>query len=223
MTTADAVALLERLLPVVVFLLAITVVAEVAERAGVFDVAGHWVAHAGRHRAWALWLLFALLAVGCTVVLSLDTTAVLLTPVGLAVARQVGLDARVFAVTTLWIANTGSLLLPVSNLTNLLALNTFERQGLGHADYVRLAWAPALACVVVTLALARPAAPAHPRGVVCRRPSTRAARRACCCAGRPPCASPWGRSSPSAHRRGPCRSWRPRCCSWWPGGAPRSC
>jgi len=71
-TTADAVALLERLLPVVVFLLAITVVAEVAERAGVFDVAGHWVAHAGRHRAWALWLLFALLAVGCTVVLSLD-------------------------------------------------------------------------------------------------------------------------------------------------------
>ena len=153
MTSADAVALLERLLPVVVFLLAITVVAEVAERAGVFDVAGHWVAHAGRHRAWALWLLFALLAVGCTVVLSLDTTAVLLTPVGLAVARQVDLDARVFAVTTLWIANTGSLLLPVSNLTNLLALNTFERQGLGHVDYVRLAWAPALACILVTLAL----------------------------------------------------------------------
>ena len=153
MTTADAAALFERLLPVVVFLLAITVVAEIAERAGVFDVAGHWVAHAGRHRAWALWLLFALLAVGCTVVLSLDTTAVLLTPVGLAVARQVGLDARVFAVTTLWIANTGSLLLPVSNLTNLLALNTFERQGLGHADFVRLAWAPALACVVVTLTL----------------------------------------------------------------------
>jgi len=152
-TAAAAVALLERLLPVVVFLLAITVVAEVAERAGVFDVAGHWVAHAGRHRAWALWLLFALLAVGCTVVLSLDTTAVLLTPVGLAVARQVDLDARVFAVTTLWVANTGSLLLPVSNLTNLLALNTFERQGLGHADYVRLAWAPALACIVVTLAL----------------------------------------------------------------------
>jgi len=109
-TAADAVALLERLLPVVVFLLAITVVAEVAERAGVFDVAGHWVAHAGRHRARALWLLFALLAVGCTVLLSLDTTAVLLTPVGLAVARQVDLDARVFAVTTLWIDNTGSLL-----------------------------------------------------------------------------------------------------------------
>lgn len=98
--------------------------------------------------------LFALLAVLCTVVLSIDTTAVLLTPVGLAVARQVGLDARLFAVTTLWIANTGSLLLPVSNLTNLLALGTsFQRQGLGHGDYLALAWAPALACVVVTLLL----------------------------------------------------------------------
>ena len=151
-------------------------VAEVAERAGVFDVAGHWVAHAGRHRAWALWLLFALLAVGCTVVLSLDTTAVLLTPVGLAVARQVGLDARVFAVTTLWLANTGSLLLPVSNLTNLLALNTFERQGLGHADYVRLAWAPALACVVVTLALVALLHRRTLRRSVRRRPAAGAAR-----------------------------------------------
>lgn len=146
-------ALGDRLWPVVLFLLAITVTAEVAERAGVFDVAGHRVAHLGRHRAWALWVLFAVLAVACTVVMSLDTTAVLLTPVGLAVARQVGLDARIFAVTTLWVANTGSLLLPVSNLTNLLALHSFEARGLGHGDYVRLAWAPALACVVVTLAL----------------------------------------------------------------------
>ena len=149
----EAIGALERLVPIVVFLLAITVVAEIAERAGVFDVAGHWVAHAGRHRAWALWVLFALLAVLSTVVLSIDTTAVLLTPVGLAVARQVGLDARLFAVTTLWIANTGSLLLPVSNLTNLLALHSFQRQGLGHVDYLALAWAPALACVVVTLLL----------------------------------------------------------------------
>ena len=171
MTSADAVALLERLLPVVVFLLAITVVAEVAERAGVFDVAGHWVAHAGRHRAWALWLLFALLAVGCTVVLSLDTTAVLLTPVGLAVARQVDLDARVFAVTTLWIANTGSLLLPVSNLTNLLALNTFERQGAGACRLRAARLGSGARLRRGDPGPRRPAAPTHARRVVCRGPS----------------------------------------------------
>lgn len=146
-------AMVERLSTVAVFLLAMTVTAEIADRAGVFDVAGHRVARWGRHRAWALWVLFAALAVVCTVVMSIDTTAVLLTPVGLAVARQVGLDARLFAVTTLWIANTGSMLLPVSNLTNLLALHSFGRQGLGHGDFVRLAWAPALACVVATLVL----------------------------------------------------------------------
>ncbi|MEO7421233.1 MAG: SLC13 family permease [Ornithinibacter sp.] len=153
MSVADALDLGARLLPVMVFLLAITVTAEVAERAGVFDVAGHWVAHTGRRRIWLLWGLFATLSVVCTVVLSIDTTAVLLTPVGIAVARQIGLDPRLFAVTTLWIANTGSLLLPVSNLTNLLALDTFARQGLDHGDFVALSWAPALVCVVVTLLL----------------------------------------------------------------------
>ncbi|MGG5260955.1 SLC13 family permease [Phycicoccus avicenniae] len=153
MTTADALALAERLGPVVVFLLAITVTAELAERAGVFDVAGHGVARLGGGRRWLLWVLFAGLAVVATIVLSLDTTAVLLTPVGLAVAAQVGLDPRLLAVTTLWIANTGSLLLPVSNLTNLLALHTLESDGLGHGDYVRMAWVPALVAVVVTLVL----------------------------------------------------------------------
>jgi arsenical pump membrane protein len=152
-TSADLVALAERLLPVAVFLVAVTVVAELAQRAGVFEVAGHGVARLGRHRAWLLWLLFAALAVGSTVVLSLDTTAVLLTPVGLAVALQEGLDTRLFAVTTLWVANTGSLLLPVSNLTNLLALHRLSGAGDGHAAYLRLSWAPALVAVVVTLAL----------------------------------------------------------------------
>ncbi|MBM6399341.1 SLC13 family permease [Phycicoccus sonneratiae] len=153
MTSTEALALAERLGPVVVFLLAITVTAELAERAGVFDVAGHAVARVGGGRRWLLWVLFSGLAVLATIVLSLDTTAVLLTPVGLAVAAQVGLDPRLLAVTTLWIANTGSLLLPVSNLTNLLALHTLGRAGLGHTDFVRASWAPALVAVVVTLAL----------------------------------------------------------------------
>ncbi len=144
---------LTRVAPIVAFLLAVTVVAELSDRFGVFDVAGHWLARRGRHRVWLLWLLFAGFAVGCTVVLSLDTTAVLLTPVGLAIARQIGARPRPFALTTLWIANTGSLLLPVSNLTNLLALDRFERLGVSHAGYVRLAWLPALGAILATLAM----------------------------------------------------------------------
>ena len=151
MTSADLVELVARVGPVLVFLLAITVVAEIADRAGVFDVAGHWATRAGRHRTLLLWLLFVLVAVACTVVLSLDTTAVLLTPVGLAVARQLDLSPVPFALSTLWLANTASLLLPVSNLTNLLALHRFEQLGLGHAGYVRLAALPALGAVLGTV------------------------------------------------------------------------
>lgn len=153
MTLTPVLDELARVLPVAVFLIAITVVAELADRAGVFDVAGHWIARRGGHRMWSLWLLFSLFAVTCTVFLSLDTTAVLLTPVALAIARQVGVAPRPFALTTLWIANTGSLLLPVSNLTNLLALQRFQAMGVDHAAYVRLALVPATVSVVMTLAV----------------------------------------------------------------------
>ncbi len=142
-----------QVLPVALFLLTITVTAEVAQVAGVFDVAAHALVRRARQRVVVLWLLFALLAVVCTIFLSLDTTAVLLTPVGLAVARQTGIPPLPFALTTLWVANTGSLLLPVSNLTNLLAMHRFEDLGATHGDYLRVAALPALVSIIVTLAL----------------------------------------------------------------------
>ncbi len=55
--------------------------------------------------------------------------------------------------TTVWLANTASLLLPVSNLTNLLALHRFQALGLSLADYVSITWLPALVSVLVTVAV----------------------------------------------------------------------
>jgi arsenical pump membrane protein len=140
-----------RVSPVLIFLVAITVVAEIADAAGVFDVAGHWAARAGHGRTWLLWLLIVGLSCLSTIVLSLDTTAVLLTPVVIAVARQLRLDPLPFAMTTLWLANTASLLLPVSNLTNLLALHQFSTLGLGPSGYVSLAVRPASAAIAATV------------------------------------------------------------------------
>lgn len=142
--------LVERIGPVVGFLIALTVVAEVADRAGVFDVAGHWAARAARGRVLRLWLLIVVLATVSTIVLSLDTTAVLLTPVVLAVAAQAELDGTVFALTTVWLANTASLLLPVSNLTNLLALHSFSAIP-DHPSYLSVMWIPALVAIVATV------------------------------------------------------------------------
>lgn len=145
--------LLHRVLPVLAFLVAITVVAELSEAAGVFEVASHRASRLARGRVWLLWLLVVVLASLATVVLSLDTTAVLLTPVVLALARQLHVSTAAFAMTTVWLANTASLLLPVSNLTNLLSLQRMHELGIGVGGFVRLTWLPAIVVVVVTVAV----------------------------------------------------------------------
>ncbi|ROQ41476.1 arsenite efflux membrane protein ArsB [Frondihabitans sp. PhB188] len=116
-------ALLDRVAPVLGFVIGLTIVADLAAEAGLFAGLADVAARVAGGRVWVLWLLVVLLAVLCTVFLSLDTTAVLLTPVVVLVARKVGASPLPFAFTTVWIANCGSLLLPVSNLTNLLAVH----------------------------------------------------------------------------------------------------
>lgn len=138
----------ERALPLLAFVLFISVVAELASRAGVFEVLADRMAGVARGSVPVLWLLVVVLATVATAVLSLDTTAVLLTPVVLALAAQLELPPMVFAFTTVWLANTASLFLPVSNLTNLLSLHVLDYSA---PDFVRLTWPAALAAVAVTV------------------------------------------------------------------------
>src|ERR1700710_1583554 len=123
---SDARAVLGRVAPILLFLVAVTVLAELAEAAGVFDVAAVRMARLGRGSVVGLFLLVALLGKATTVLLSLDTTAVLLTPVVLSLAARLRLNPLPFAFLAVWIANAASLLLPVSNLTNLLALDRLD-------------------------------------------------------------------------------------------------
>ena len=139
-----------RLAPVLGFLVAITALAGIADAAGVFRATATRCARLGRGRVPVLFALVVVLAVLTTVVLSLDTTAVLLTPVVLALTRELDLPPLPFALATVWLANTGSLLLPVSNLTNLLAE---DRLGLDRGEYVSAMAAPAAVAVVVTTAV----------------------------------------------------------------------
>lgn len=145
------VALAERVLPILAFVLGLTIVAELAADAGVFDWLADLAARVGRGRTLGLWLAVVVLAVASTVFLSIDTTAVLLTPIVITLARRVGLPPMPFALTTVWLANTASLLLPVSNLTNLLAVG---RIGLsGPLAFAALMAAAALAAIVVPCAI----------------------------------------------------------------------
>jgi arsenical pump membrane protein len=146
----DAHSVLNRVAPILLFLAAVTVVAELADAAGVFDVAAHVAAGLGRGRVVVLWLLVVVLATLTTIVLSLDTTAVLLTPVVLALATSLKLPTLPFALTTVWLANTASLLLPVSNLTNLLAV---DRLHWSAATYASHTWPAAMVAIVVTVVI----------------------------------------------------------------------
>jgi len=144
----DAADVLARVGPVLAFLVGVTVVAELADDSGVFAVTAREAARLARGRTVRLWLLLATLGTFTTIVLSLDTTAVLLTPVVLSVAEQLDVHPLPLAMTTVWLANTASLLLPVSNLTNLLALRPLDLTEAQFAAHMAL---PAVAAVVVTL------------------------------------------------------------------------
>ncbi|AIV40425.1 MULTISPECIES: SLC13 family permease [unclassified Curtobacterium] len=148
---SDLGALADRVVPVLAFVLGLTIVSELAADAGVFDRLADLAARVGGGRTIGLWAAVVVLAVVCTVFLSIDTTAVLLTPIVITLARRVGLPPMPFALTTVWLANTASLLLPVSNLTNLLAVD-----GIGLDGPIPFAglmvWA-ALAGVVVPCAV----------------------------------------------------------------------
>lgn len=147
----EALAVAERVWPILLFVIAITVVTELAAEAELFRVVAQRAARWGLGRSWMLWLLVVLIAVLCTVFLSLDTTAVLLTPVVVLLARHVGLPPLPFALTTVWLANTASLLLPVSNLTNLLAQHALG--GISPVAFAALLWAPALVAIAVPVAV----------------------------------------------------------------------
>ncbi len=143
-------ALALRTIPILLFVVAMTVVTELVAEAGLFQVVTDRIAILGRGRVLLLWLLIVALATASTVFLSLDTTAVLVTPLVVLLAVHAKIPALPFALTTVWLANTASLILPVSNLTNLLAQN---RLALSPLDFAKLVWAPSLAGLVVPLVI----------------------------------------------------------------------
>jgi arsenical pump membrane protein len=145
----EVAVLWERVWPILLFVVAVTVLTELAAEAGLFTWVAQRAARWGRGRAWLLWLLVVVFAALCTIFLSLDTTAVLLTPVVIVLARHAGLNPLPFALTTVWMANAGSLLLPVSNLTNLLAQHAMGDPS--PAAFAALMWAPALVAMTVPM------------------------------------------------------------------------
>ncbi len=131
--------------PTVGFLAALLVLADGCRRAGLFDALGGVMAAGARGQPRRLLALVFAVAAITTAILSLDATVVLLTPIVFATAARLRTSTRppVYACTHL--ANSASLLLPVSNLTNLLAFQASRLTFARFAELMVLPWLAALA------------------------------------------------------------------------------
>ncbi|KOG41803.1 transporter [Streptomyces resistomycificus] len=142
----------ERLGPVVGFLAAVLVLAHFCDVEGLFQACGAWLARRAAGSPGRLLTGVFVLASTITAVLSLDATVVLLTPVVFATAARMGVRARPHVYACAHLSNTASLLLPVSNLTNLLA---FTASGLSFTRFAALMTLPWLVAIVAEYAVFR--------------------------------------------------------------------
>jgi arsenical pump membrane protein len=132
--------------PTLGFLAALLLLADGCREAGLFDALGAAMAAGSQGRPRRLLAMVFVAAAGTTAVLSLDATVVLLTPVVFATAARLRASARPHVYACTHLANSASLLLPVSNLTNLLA---FQASGLSFARFAALMALPWLAALAV--------------------------------------------------------------------------
>ncbi|WP_238422196.1 SLC13 family permease [Gordonia sp. 'Campus'] len=142
----DAAGEVATMAPTIGFLAAMLVIADACARAGVFTWVGSLLARWSRASPHRLLRIVFLAAAATTAVLSLDTTIVLLTPVAVATARRIGAPVTPVAFANAHLANTASTLMPVSNLTNLLA---FSATGLSFLGFTGAMLAPWVAAIVV--------------------------------------------------------------------------
>ena len=134
--------------PPFVLVTGLLMIGAVVEADGLFAALGTRIERIGGGPVVLLATLLSLDAV-VTAILNLDTAVVFVTPIILHAARQRDCDERPFLYGALFMANGASLLLPGSNLTNLIVLAHKPLSGAAFARDMALPW---LAVVVLTIA-----------------------------------------------------------------------
>lgn len=123
------------------FLLAAVPLAVLLDRYGYFSAVAERLTR-GERGVGGLWILAALV----TTVLNLDAAVVLLTPLYVTIARRTGRDPLTLALMPVLLACLASSALPVSNLTNLIAVSATGASTAGFLSNLAL---PSLAATAV--------------------------------------------------------------------------
>lgn len=133
-----------------VLLVGMMALSAVAEKAGFFDWAADITSRAGRSRVLLLYAFVFLVGTLVTITLSLDATAIVLTPIVYGMVVRLRLSPMPFMFACVYTANTASLFLPISNLTNLLAYDRFD---LGFARFGLVMLIPGTLAILTNFAI----------------------------------------------------------------------
>ena len=137
---------------VYLFLLGMMLLAELAQREGLFDWLAARAARAARGSAGRLFTLVYLVGTVVTTFLSNDATAVVLTPAVAAVVRAAEAPPLPYLLVCAFIANAASFVLPISNPANLVIYGSHMPPLLTWLPRFAL---PSLASVVLTYTMLR--------------------------------------------------------------------
>ncbi len=130
--------------PAFVLVAGLLLIGLVAQQDGLFEAAGRWLSL--RFRSDGLLLVMAMVLIGVvTATLNLDTSVAFLTPVLVQAGRQRPALASPLLYGCVLLSNAGSLLLPGSNLTNLIVLGPLHISGFVFLQRMALPWVMALA------------------------------------------------------------------------------
>jgi arsenical pump membrane protein len=152
LTVTDALAGMRKGVDVYLFLVGMMLIAELAQREGLFDYLAAFAVEHARGSPQRLFLLVYAVGILVTVILSNDATAIVLTPAVYAATRAAGAAPLPYLFVCAFIANAASFVLPISNPANLVV---FGDRMPPLLDWLRQFALPSAASILVTYAVLR--------------------------------------------------------------------
>jgi len=152
LSIGDALAGMAKGVDVYLFLIGMMLIAELAQREGLFDYLAAFAVEHARGSPQRLFLLVYAVGILVTVFLSNDATAIVLTPAVYAATRAAGARPLPYLFVCAFIANTASFVLPISNPANLVV---FGARMPHLAEWLRQFALPSVASIVMTYAVLR--------------------------------------------------------------------
>lgn len=134
------------------FFLGMMALSALAEQAGFFDWAASHAARLAGGREPRLLVGIMLLGTLTSTLLSNDATALILTPIVFNLVRKLNLDPLPFTLACVFIADSASFVLPVSNPINIIVLDAFH---LSLGEFLRLLLLPSMVVIALNILLVR--------------------------------------------------------------------